>query len=148
MGLDVTVILVQGRLQEDDRREPAGDVADFAGFFGPQGPAMTVDHYQAGLAKEFGSASVRPFLSGLMGFTRYHPPAAGADSEVKFGFAIGGGVKAFMADNYGVRFDARALTSFGNGGAGVGCSFGGCGFSLGSWGNWQGEFSAAFIFAF
>jgi len=121
---------------------------DTPGFFGPQGPLMTVDHYQAGLAKEFGSDHVRPFLSGLLGFTRYHPKVEGADSEIEFGFSMGGGVKAFLADNYGVRLDARAHSTFGNGGAGVACGFGGCGFSIGSWGAWQGEFSAAFIFAF
>jgi hypothetical protein len=54
----------------------------------------------------------------------------------------------FFADNYGVRLDARAHSSFGSGGAGVACGMGGCGFSFGSWGAWQGEFSAAFIFAF
>jgi len=121
---------------------------DTPGFFGPQGPLMTVDHYQAGLAREFGSDRLRPFLSGLLGVTRYHPKVEGADSEIEFGFSMGGGLKAFLSDNYGVRLDARAHSSFGNGGAGVACGMGGCGFSFGSWGSWQGEFSAAFIFAF
>jgi hypothetical protein len=143
--VDVTLsdsLKIEGLISHQETR------LDSPGFFGPKGPLMTVDHYQAGLAHEFGSDRVRPFLSGLLGFTRYHPKVEGADSEMEFGFSMGGGLKAFPADNYGVRLDARAHSSFGNGGAGVACGRGGCGFSFGSWGAWQGEFSAAFIFAF
>ncbi len=118
------------------------------GFFGPPGPVMVVDRFLVGAQRQFRSAPVRPFLSGLVGFTRYHPDVEGAGSETRFGMAIGGGVKLELARHYGVRTDVRASTQFGGGGSGLYCGFGGCGFGLGGWGKWDGEVTAAFIFAF
>lgn len=118
------------------------------GFFGPQGPPMVVDKYLFGTQWEFGQDRFRPFLTGLVGFTRYEPDVEGAGSETRFGISFGGGLKVFFNEHYGARFDGRASTGFGNSGAGVSCGFGGCGLSFGGWGSWDGEAAVGFIFAF
>jgi hypothetical protein len=37
MGLHAAIILVEGLLEQDDRRHAAGDVHHFAGLFAPKG---------------------------------------------------------------------------------------------------------------
>jgi hypothetical protein len=118
------------------------------GFFGPKGPTMVVDQFLVGVQRPFVYAPVRPFLSGLLGFTRYHPDVEGAGSETRFGLALGGGVTLDLGRHYGVRADVRASTQFGGSGAGFSCGFGGCGFGLGGWGSWDGEVAGAFVFVF
>ena len=55
VGLDAAVVVVQGRLQEDDRGEPAGHVRQFAGLFGAERPA-----------EQFPLAIAQPFLDDLV----------------------------------------------------------------------------------
>ena len=52
---------------------------------------ITVDHWQGGGLQEFGlDPRVRPFVTGLLGLTRY---AAAGDDEIRFSVSGGGGVK-------------------------------------------------------
>jgi hypothetical protein len=48
---------------------------------------------QAGGLQEFSGGRVRPFLTGVLGLTRY--AAEGANSEIRFTAGAGGGVKLF-----------------------------------------------------
>jgi hypothetical protein len=70
---------------------------------------ITVDHWQGGGLQEFSSGRVRPFLTGMLGLTRY---AADGDSEVRFTVGAGGGVKLFPVPHVGVRVDGRVYTTF------------------------------------
>src|SRR5215510_10256024 len=76
----------------------------------PFGPAsrvhFTVDHWQGGGLQDYGIGRVRPFLTGVLGLTRY---SAGADSEFRLTAGGGGGVKLFPARNLGVRLDGRVF---------------------------------------
>ncbi|MDH4066308.1 MAG: hypothetical protein OEW19_18045, partial [Acidobacteriota bacterium] len=60
---------------------------------------VEVDHILAGGIQEFGGDRVRPFLSGLLGVTRY---AAPGDTEVRFAVGAGGGVKLFATRHLGL----------------------------------------------
>jgi hypothetical protein len=69
----------------------------------------TVDHWLGGGLQEFGGDRVRPFLTGMLGLTRY---AGGGDSEIRFTLSAGGGVKLFPTRHLGVRLDGRVYTTF------------------------------------
>ncbi len=69
----------------------------------------TVDHWLGGGLQEFGGDRVRPFLTGMLGLTRY---AVGGDSEIRFTLSAGGGVKLFPTRHIGVRLDGRVYTTF------------------------------------
>ena len=77
-------------------------------FTPPTSWRITVDHLLGGGLREVGGTQrVRPFLTGLLGLTRY---AAGGDNEVRFTVSAGGGVKLMPVRHIGVRFDGRAET--------------------------------------
>ena len=69
----------------------------------------TVDHWLGGGLQEYGGERVRPFLTGMLGLTRY---AGGGDSEIRFTLSAGGGVKLFPTPHVGVRLDGRVYTTF------------------------------------
>src|SRR5262245_45954144 len=87
---------------------------------------VVADHYQAGGLQEFGSnPRARPFLTGVLGLTRY---ASEGDNQVRFLVGAGGGIKLFSSPRVGVRLDGRVFTTIidanGTGlacGAGTGC---------------------------
>jgi hypothetical protein len=70
---------------------------------------ITVDHVQGGGLREFSGGRVRPFLTGVVGLTRY---AAEGNSEIRFTAGAGGGVKLFPVSSFGVRLDGRVYTTF------------------------------------
>ena len=80
---------------------------------GPLGPPtrwhITVDHVQGGGLREFSGGRVRPFLTGVLGLTRY---AAEGSSEIRFTTGAGGGVKLFPVSNFGFRLDGRLYATF------------------------------------
>ena len=106
---------------------------------------VEVDHILAGGIQEFGGDRVRPFLSGLLGVTRY---AAPGDTEVRFAVGAGGGVKLFATRHLGLRLDGRAYVTFVDvDGSGV-CGGYGCLIRFRVSPVWQADFTAGVIFAF
>jgi len=79
----------------------------------PFGPAtiarVTVDHWMGGGLQEFGGERVRPFLTGMLGLTRY---AGEGDNEIRFAMSAGGGVKLFPTRHLGLRLDGRLFATF------------------------------------
>jgi|SRR3954471_746722 len=108
---------------------------------------ITVDHWFAGGLQEFGeSRVVRPFLTGLLGLTRY---AAAGDNEIRFAIGAGGGVKLRPTRHLGARLDGRVFTTFADiNGRAIACSPGLCLVALEADVVWQAEFSAGLIIAF
>ena len=71
---------------------------------------IDVDHYQAGGLQEFfDRRRTRPFLTGLLGLTRY---AADGDNEFRFTASAGGGVKLMPVPRLGIRLDGRVFATF------------------------------------
>jgi hypothetical protein len=107
---------------------------------------ITVDQWLAGGLQEFGYGRVRPFLTGLLGLTRY---AGEGDNEIRFAVSAGGGVKLWPVRRLGVRLDGRVFATFVElEGRAIACSPGICLVAFDSRVAWQGEFSAALAFAF
>ena len=128
-----------------------GDGLSFEGIYTHQwateaGFRLSIDHYLAGGRQEFGTGRARPFLSGLLGLTRY---AANGDGEVRFTIAAGGGLKVAMQRHLGVRLDSRVSTTFVDAEArAVACSPGMCLVAGNAALVWQMEFSGGLIVIF
>jgi hypothetical protein len=112
----------------------------------PQHRRITVDHWMAGGLQEFGHGRARPFLTGLLGLTRY---AAAGDNEIRFVISAGGGAKLKPTRHLGARVDGRVFTTFADiEGRTIVCSPGFCLVAVNADVVWQVEFSAGLVIAF
>jgi hypothetical protein len=107
---------------------------------------ITVDHWQGGGLQEFGRGRARPFLTGLLGLTRY---AAEGDNEIRFTVSAGGGVKLMPARRFGVRLDGRVFATFVDAeGRAVACTPGICLVGFDADVVWQAEFTVGLVVGF
>ncbi len=107
---------------------------------------VTVDHYQVGGLTELGAGRARPFLTGLLGLSRYE---ASGDHELRFSGAIGGGVKLFPSPRIGVRLDGRVFATLVDADFDtLACGPAGCIGSIDAWITWQAEFTTALVVRF
>jgi hypothetical protein len=70
---------------------------------------VAVDHWLGGAVQELSAGSVRPFVSGVAGLTRFGVPS---DAEWRFVAGGGGGVKWLPTRHVGIRLDGRLLATF------------------------------------
>ena len=104
-----------------------------------------VDQILLGGVQDLTGDRARPFLSGLLGITRYAVPG---DTELRFAVGVGTGMKAYLTRNLGLRLDARGYMTIVNlGGAGV-CGGGGCAIGFNVSPAFQADLSAGLIVAF
>jgi hypothetical protein len=107
---------------------------------------ITVSHLQGGVTQELHGGLLRPFLTGLIGLTRY---STEGDSEFRFTAGAGGGFKVFPTSPVGLRFDSRLFATFVNvDGNVLACGPGVCFAALRVDVVWQAEFTAALIVRF
>jgi hypothetical protein len=108
---------------------------------------IDVDHVQAGGLQEFWRhRRARPFLTGLIGLTRY---AADGDNEIRFTASAGGGVKLMPVPRVGVRLDGRVFgTLVEVEGRAIACSPGICLVAFDANIVWQAEFTLGLVVAF
>ena len=117
-----------------------------APLLAPTERRITVDHWLAGGLQEFGQGRARPFLTGLLGLTRY---GAQDDNEIRFVISAGGGAKLRPTRHLGARVDGRVFATFADiEGRTIVCSPGFCLVSLSADVVWQAEFSGAVVIAF
>jgi hypothetical protein len=108
--------------------------------------SVVVDHWLAGGRQEFGTGRARPFLSGLLGLTRY---GAEGDDEIRFTVGAGAGVKMPLQRHFGLRLDSRVFTTFVDADAhAVACAPGLCLVGLDVNVAWQVEFTADVVVIF
>ncbi len=120
--------------------------ASFPNAFGPGQSDLTLDTFLVGGHWDAAPESLfRPFLSGLVGITTFD--AAGS-SATRFTASLSGGVKVMPLENFGLRFEARALYIVGGGGSSAFCGSSGCTIGFSSTGELQGDFSAGLVVAF
>lgn len=67
-----------------------------------------------------------PFVASTMGVTLLDPHPGGLDSEIGFSLSIGGGVKLYATDRFGLRLEGRGFGSFFDSGGALFCGEGGC----------------------
>lgn len=111
----------------------------------PDSVRVEVDQILVGGVRDLSDDRVRPFLSGLLGITRYAVPG---DTEVRFSVGVGTGLKIYATRHIGLRLDARGymtVTDFGSAGicGGYGCAIG---FNVSP--AFQGDFTAGLLVAF
>ena len=115
-------------------------------FDAPSQLRVVVDQWLAGGRQELGGERVRPFLTGLLGLTRY---GVEGDNELRFAVSGGGGVTVSLQRNLGVRLDGRVFTTFVDVGTRGGvCGSGGCIVGLHVNAAWQAEFTADLVVSF
>jgi len=108
---------------------------------------ITVDHYMGGGTQEYRRAHrVRPFVTGLLGLSRY---AVEADNEIRFALSGGGGVKLMPSPRVGLRLDGRVFATFADFQAqAFACvTPGGCFVAVDAAVVWQAEFSVGLVVA-
>jgi hypothetical protein len=107
---------------------------------------VTVDHYQVGGLTEMGTGRAVPFLTGLLGLTRYE---ASGNNELRFSLSAGGGVKLFPTRHLGARLDGRLFGTLVDAEADVlVCGGGLCVGSIDASFVWQAEFTAGVVIRF
>jgi hypothetical protein len=68
-----------------------------------------VSYYHVGGLFQWGNGQVHPFFVASLGVANLNPDVPGASAENKFSGSIGGGVKIFLTDNIGLRFEGRGF---------------------------------------
>jgi hypothetical protein len=145
LGLVVNVPLANGLQVEALVTQQRARVPVGAASFDPEAlRRVTVGYAQVGGLQELSEGRIRPFLTGVLGLTRY---ASNGDSEVRFTIGAGGGVKLFPVPHVGLRLDGRVYTTFIDADARfVACAPGTCLTSLHVDVVWQAELSAGIVF--
>ncbi len=88
---------------------------------------MAVEYFQIGGLYEIRPGRVRPYGLVTAGLTHFNPKPKERSSEWRFSFGFGGGVKAFVSEKIGFRFQGRLLFPYFSAGGGFWCSVpGGC----------------------
>jgi len=68
---------------------------------------LTISYAHIGGLLNFGNDRVRPFFGGGLGVTYFNPQDYG--SETKFSINLGGGVKLFLTERFGIRLEGRGF---------------------------------------
>jgi opacity protein-like surface antigen len=110
---------------------------------------MAVEYYQIGTLYEVRPGRVRPYALVTVGLTHFNPKPKDRSSEWRFSFGIGGGVKAFVSERFGFRFQGRLLFPYFGAGGGLWCSApGGCFVALNGRLIVQADFTGGIFLAF
>ena len=148
VGVVVNVPLHDGLFVEALVSHQRANLTVPATLFGPETRwRIDVDHWQGGGLQEFGTGrKARPFLTGLLGLTRY---AADGDNEIRFTVSAGGGVKLMPAPRIGLRLDGRVFMTFADAeGRAIACSPGICLAAFDVDIIWQAEFTVGVVVGF
>lgn len=109
---------------------------------------MNVNYIHVGGVLSFGDKRVDPFIVGTLGATHFDPDHASYSSKTLFSIGLGGGVKLFLTDNIGFRFEGRGFGTLHSGGGYIYSGSGGT--QIGIYGDvlWQAQFNAGLIVRF
>ena len=82
-----------------------------SGFFpgGLGAVDLDVSYYHVGGLFLWGNGKVHPFVVASLGLTTLNTDLPGSREENKFSGSIGGGVKIFLTDRIGLRFEGRGF---------------------------------------
>jgi len=79
-------------------------------FQGSEGIAdFDVSYYHVGGLFSFGTGQIHPFFVISLGVAELEPDVPGASAETKFSGSIGGGVKIFFNQHFGIRLEGRGF---------------------------------------
>ena len=110
---------------------------------------MSVEYFQGGVQVETETGQFRPFAAFTIGATYFNPKDYSYESDWKFSFTAGGGVKYYFTDNLGVRAQWRFLVPIYFSSASIFCNNGYCGiFITGGTYLLQYDLTAGLVFSF
>jgi len=107
-----------------------------------------VDYYHIGGTFLFATEGVQPFFVATIGATRFSPQQAGLESDTKFSFGAGGGVRIPLTRNFGFRLEGRAYGTVLSNDSAVFCSGSNCLIHASGTLLWQYEANAGVYLAF
>ena len=88
---------------------------------------VSIQYFQGGAQFEMEKGRFRPFAAFTLGATLFNPGINEINSEWRFSFTVGGGIKYYFLKSIGIRLQWRFLIPvYFNGGA-LFCGDGGCG---------------------
>ena len=70
---------------------------------------VDVETLQVGVLWQANIGQAKPYLTAGLGIAQLDPDVPGLDTETRPAFSLGGGVKTFFTNNFGLRFDARLM---------------------------------------
>lgn len=73
---------------------------------------LDIEFFHFGGTYLFEGANTRPFIALTLGLSRFDPGITDSNSESFFSASLGGGVQLNATKRLGVRFEARAFTTF------------------------------------
>jgi hypothetical protein len=100
--------------------------ADQGAFAGSPSLDVNIEYYHVGGTYGQSEGTVQPFVVGTLGATHMVPKGAGFESETKPSLSLGGGVKLYLTEHIGLRFDARWFGTLVSSNGGMFCSNGAC----------------------
>jgi hypothetical protein len=110
--------------------------------------SVRIGYYQIGGTYLFTTQGIQPFMVAAMGATYFEPQSGGYQSETKFSFGLGGGVKVPFGRHLGLRFEARAYGTVLNNNSDVLCTSGNCLIHVSGTLLWQYEANAGVYLSF
>ena len=78
-------------------------------LFGPELSELDIEYWHLGYLYQWAPGQVRPYVVLSLGATRFEAP--GLDSETRFSWSGGGGIKVMFNKNLGVRFEGRVYST-------------------------------------
>ncbi len=109
---------------------------------------LDIDYYHIGGTYIIVDGPWQPFVVATVGATHLSPDASGSDSITRFSAGIGGGVRFFPTENFGLYLGARGLFTFFGDDTSIESESGSLTIELDSDGLWQVLLQAGVIFAF
>lgn len=104
---------------------------NFRPYRGVEFPAdqydMGVEHYQLGFVKELSRGTTVPFGLVSLGASRYFAKSDGFSDHVMFSGSLGGGIKKYLSERVGIKFQANLILPMELSGGGFFCGPYGCG---------------------
>jgi hypothetical protein len=102
-----------------------------------------IHHFQVGaLVEPERNEKLSPFGLITVGSSLFHPTKENLEDEWRFSIALGGGLKIYLSDTAGLRFQGRLIIPMQFSGGSVWVGSGGAAVSVGSWTAFvEGEFS-------
>src|SRR6185312_10105091 len=91
-------------------------------------PQFDLDIHYIHLGGTYGEniGKVKPYVVASVGATYMDPKGAGHDSETRFSFSLGGGVKYFLTEHVGLRLEGRGFGTFFDNSSALFCTNGAC----------------------
>ena len=122
--------------------------ADDGLFGGPTLFDLDIDYYHLGGTYILTDNWWQPFVVATVGATHIDPDASGSDSITRFSLGIGGGVRFFPTENFGLYLAGRGLFTFVGGDTLIESEGGALTVEIASDTLWQAQLQAGVIFAF